>query len=280
MGIESSIKFKNGYIKTVTPGAKYTMTSTVQEIIKAMRNLHQEEWDLFRRKFGFGLEEMEAIGIEKYIKALDWNNRNQITSWKTDKLHFMICPNCKNNFGIWEHHAGLCEACKDDFFHELLEGLTPLISMDDDDALREGKFMFMSDVRLREILKKKSHDFKEAVKLSCDDSELVPLLITQSVLHDIAYVAIGEQNDADKGLAYLKTFPKRKIEPVMEQHLLTKGVKLKRDLPDQYEFTKTYIERFRIIGEEDGLEIYDLLEGTLTLDAEINKLLIALYDKN
>ena len=69
---------------------------------------HDED---FRAISGYGIIEIEKIGINKFIDAMDWRNAKDVEKFKTDKCHVMICVNCNNDFGIFEITYSLCPSC-------------------------------------------------------------------------------------------------------------------------------------------------------------------------
>ena len=74
--------------------------------------LTNEESD-FRQKMMYGKEEIERIGINKFIDTMDWS-LGETGKWRTDRMYVVICCNCKDNFSIY-NHGGLCPTCEKDF---------------------------------------------------------------------------------------------------------------------------------------------------------------------
>ncbi len=65
----------------------------------------------FKEFMGYGKEEIEKIGIEKFIDAYDWRDSSSVTSYKTDALHIIPCVHCGNEFVTFEQDLGLCDKC-------------------------------------------------------------------------------------------------------------------------------------------------------------------------
>jgi len=73
--------------------------------------LAEEEKD-FKEKCHFGKEEITKIGIDKFIKANGWMSPDDVSKWRTDALHIMPCPECGEEFGIFDDNdLGLCLKC-------------------------------------------------------------------------------------------------------------------------------------------------------------------------
>ena len=77
----------------------------------------------FKKYMGYGKEEIEKIGIVKFIDAYDWRNAADVFSWKTDKIHIIICAHCKNEFVPLELQLGLCKECQELYDLEKLENV-------------------------------------------------------------------------------------------------------------------------------------------------------------
>ena len=69
----------------------------------------------FKEYLGYGKEEIEKIGVCKFVKAMGWTNVNQINSWKTDILHIVPCIVCGNDFAIHELDFGICKECSKEY---------------------------------------------------------------------------------------------------------------------------------------------------------------------
>lgn len=69
----------------------------------------------FREKYGYGRDEIEAIGVEKFIDLMDWSTPDDVKSFNTDVMHVVVCPECRDDFGIYEENVGLCKECQEQF---------------------------------------------------------------------------------------------------------------------------------------------------------------------
>ena len=72
--------------------------------------LEKEEAE-FVKQMGYGKKQIKKIGFKKFIDAMDWRSIDEIGSYKKDAMHIIICPNCTQEFGIYEINIGLCNIC-------------------------------------------------------------------------------------------------------------------------------------------------------------------------
>lgn len=84
------------------------MQDNIIEIYGAFKE-HAKE---FEERMGYGLEDIERIGVDKFIKSMDWTRREQVLSWKTDKAHIIPCIECNSEFAVFEIDFGLCKECQ------------------------------------------------------------------------------------------------------------------------------------------------------------------------
>lgn len=70
---------------------------------------HAEE---YCETLGMSLEDIERIGYKKFIDAHDWRKISDISKWRTDAVHIIVCQSCKNEFATYELDLGLCKKCK------------------------------------------------------------------------------------------------------------------------------------------------------------------------
>lgn len=88
------------------------------KIKKANKNNEKQIWKAFldteeqdfKKYIGFGKEEIERIGISKFLCAIGFKSTNDIKKWRTDRFHLTICPDCHNDFGIYELYS-VCNNC-------------------------------------------------------------------------------------------------------------------------------------------------------------------------
>lgn len=77
----------------------------------------------FRKKMGYGKNEIERIGYKKFIDAMDWCSPEDTSSWKTDVLHVVPCNACGVRFAIYEQNMALCNECAPMYDIEYMEQL-------------------------------------------------------------------------------------------------------------------------------------------------------------
>ena len=85
--------------------------NNITEIFKAFLKVEPQ----FKAYLGYGREEIEEIGVCKFIKTMDWTKVDQVNSWKTDTLHIVPCHVCGKEFAIQETDFGICGNCKKDY---------------------------------------------------------------------------------------------------------------------------------------------------------------------
>ncbi len=78
--------------------------------------LKNEEAD-FVKRMGYGRREIKHIGVKKFIWMNGWSSTADVSKWRTDKLHVVICFNCHASFAIYrgEDNMGLCDKCEPRF---------------------------------------------------------------------------------------------------------------------------------------------------------------------
>lgn len=85
--------------------------NNITEIFEAFLKVEPQ----FKAYLGYGKEEIEEIGVCKFIKTMGWTRVDQVNSWKTDTLHIVPCNVCGKEFAIQETDFGICEKCKKDY---------------------------------------------------------------------------------------------------------------------------------------------------------------------
>lgn len=55
---------------------------------------------------------LKQSGKKKFIDAFDWCNATDVTKFKTDVIHIVVCVHCHNDFGDVEQNYGLCPTVK------------------------------------------------------------------------------------------------------------------------------------------------------------------------
>lgn len=90
---------------------------------KRTRKDYNEIWNYFLEKeaeeycekLGYSIKTIEKIGYKKFIDANDWRDINDISKWKTDRVHIIPCIHCKNEFTTFELDLGLCKSCTSNY---------------------------------------------------------------------------------------------------------------------------------------------------------------------
>lgn len=95
-----------------------------------MLNKKQKEiWDEFKTHYsndfedymGYGVEEIERIGIDKFLTAMDWRSIDDVPKYKTDAIKVILCCDCGNEFATYQLDYGLCDKCKPKYDLESFE---------------------------------------------------------------------------------------------------------------------------------------------------------------
>lgn len=71
--------------------------------------------DQYESYMGYGITDIERIGVNKFIDFMDWITTSDIDNWKKDMIKVIPCSNCHNEFTTFQLDLGLCEHCKDEF---------------------------------------------------------------------------------------------------------------------------------------------------------------------
>lgn len=103
---------------------------SVQEIWTAF--MKKAEEDNFKDYMGYSIQDIKRIGIKEFISTMGWTSKDEVGSYRTDKIKVIICRNCHKHFTTLQMDYGLCENCKDDFalkyFDRLIEAECGLVS--------------------------------------------------------------------------------------------------------------------------------------------------------
>jgi hypothetical protein len=75
-----------------------------------------EEVNEFKEAKGFGVEEIEKIGVKKFIDANDWRSEEDVKKWQTDPVGVIVCLHCENDFAPLDMIGrlecyGVCSKC-------------------------------------------------------------------------------------------------------------------------------------------------------------------------
>lgn len=102
----------------------------------------------FEEYMGYGIEDIERIGVKKLFAIYDWHSEQDIMSYKEDVLKIVICPECKNDFGVWPSEYGLCADCTPKFNAEKLSE-----DVDSSDGNIDMATLFLIDQEIRDVFK-------------------------------------------------------------------------------------------------------------------------------
>lgn len=82
----------------------------------------------FKAYMGYGKEEIEAIGINKFIDFMDWSEEEDILKYKSDRVKAIPCIHCGKNMTTFQLDMGLCEHCKPLYY---VDKLTKIMAEED-----------------------------------------------------------------------------------------------------------------------------------------------------
>ena len=113
--------------------------------------LKTEEKD-FREVHKFGKEDIERIGVVKFINAMGFTKKEDVCKWRTDALHLVICPECRNDFGIYEFYS-ICPNCEAKYNMEEVHKAHTLATNVNKNEANPGEFLFafMASKELRDF---------------------------------------------------------------------------------------------------------------------------------
>lgn len=102
------------------------LSSSTEELWNEFLEKYEPE---FKAYLGYGKDEIKRIGIDSFFKAIGWTKPEQLSSFKTDRMHIIPCIECGKEFAVFEDNYGLCDKCKDkydleefsNFYRKILE---------------------------------------------------------------------------------------------------------------------------------------------------------------
>lgn len=180
---ESNELLKNVSLETVNKKLK-KKPKEEKDFDKVWKFFSENEYAKeFKSYMGYGVEEIEKVGVEKFLKAVDWSIDNvKNHQWTRDAVKVLICGECKNEFTTFQLDYGLCDNCKPKFdiarFEKSLSALEKKIPGSSEQEI----MLFTFFEEYRECYKKLSDD--EIIKAIKDGNFVSPnaiLLILESL---------------------------------------------------------------------------------------------------
>lgn len=99
----------------------------------ALWKLFQDKYaDDFKDYMGYGVEDIERIGIEEFLDAMDWyydsdlettdkESGKAIPSYESDSNKVLVCSVCHNAFATFPLEYGICPNCLEHFDKKKME---------------------------------------------------------------------------------------------------------------------------------------------------------------
>lgn len=121
----------------------------------------------FKEYLGYGKEEIEKIGIDKFFEFMGWKTEEDLNSYRTDKLHAIPCVECKEEFAVFEMNYGLCDKCQKGYnLEEFAQFTNSIRSEQGEKAVTDILGAFYSSEEYRDCFKVKSNDIPEFAWIS------------------------------------------------------------------------------------------------------------------
>lgn len=127
--LERSVKNKlDAGEEVVVSGDQIIHRRTAEEYSMLWNKFLLEEEADFIKMFEYGKDAILRIGINKFIDAMDWVKEEDVAKWRTDSFNVVICPECDNDFGIYQK-MGLCPNCLKKFDQTKIGALMNIVAM-------------------------------------------------------------------------------------------------------------------------------------------------------
>lgn len=168
----------------------------------------------FRKYLGYGKEEIERIGVDKFFDVMGWETQDQLESYKTDVLHVIPCVECREDFAVFETNYGLCDKCQEGYnLDEFAKFTNSIRNEEGEKAVTDILGAFYSSEEYRDCFKIKAEDTPEFAWVSLANKswrliplrELIPTLkrassdgvnfTYQIVLHDQSFYKESDKTD-------------------------------------------------------------------------------------
>lgn len=228
-----------------------------------MKRDHKEIWeaflknehDDFKAKMGYGKKSIKKIGIKKFIEAMDWRSEEDVSKWRTDVYNIVVCPNCNNNFGIYQEKVGLCEDCQPKFDTDrFYDTLAANAKVDEARALAIP-LLFFSNKEFRDKYKKKS--LEDSIKL-CEKEDFSDVE-TFFYISSLASIAINREGDS---MSLFKEYMDKNLYSKFKDNKNLNKIKETIDSCDSFEEIDLKLKELLIKANMTDEEIEEVLEKT------------------
>lgn len=125
----------------------------------------QAEADSFQSRMGYGAKDISAIGVKKFVDAMDWRSAADVKSYLTDTMQVVICPHCKQEFGVYQEALGICKPCQPLFDMErFFDTHTAVMTQDINEATLMLDLFFVESGFREQYLKQKDGELSGLVQ--------------------------------------------------------------------------------------------------------------------
>jgi hypothetical protein len=149
-------------------GQKIVHKRTREDYNNIWKTFVTEEEKEFFEQMGYGKRKIKKIGIKKFIDMMDWRKPEEVSKWKTDRLHVIPCIHCQKEFALYEHDDGLCDKCKPKYDLKRLGETMYTNEQSEPGSSLKIKLMFIYDHDFREMYLIKTDEQRIAEAIECN----------------------------------------------------------------------------------------------------------------
>lgn len=176
-------------------------------------------YDYYRQSFesymGYGVNEIQKIGVNKFIDYIDWRCTEDVDNYKNDRIKVIPCVHCKSEFTTFQMDLGLCEKCKDKYKLEKFDDMCAA-SEEKDPGSSAGLVMLFTYFEDFRNMFNKEISFEERALLCATEDDLAGIF-TRDFLLD--YIGSSDSEDffmsvIENNIDKLNDFAKRRYESI------------------------------------------------------------------
>lgn len=122
---------------------------TLEDYERLWNRFVQDYKDDYESYIGTKVEDIERIGVQKFIDVNDWYFDEEIPQYRTDIHKIIVCRECGDEFAVFPRDYGLCQECMKKFNIEALEGY--LASLNDEIRQMDFITLFAFDKQIKDM---------------------------------------------------------------------------------------------------------------------------------